>query len=194
MNNSIPEKIYNASLTIDTYYTSYRAIYTLEFYTDVDYIYEGDYLEYLTSWRSNFSNTEYNESYFKYRVKIDKNYTKWEKITVILNPVINPETLDDQYLQVFRILDKEGYVVAVSNDNDNIMSLKMKKYISFKYSEIITEKTDKDYNIFNITVNLVPEVLTKGNDTLILKFSKNVLFKDVPNINIVGIKGISSLF
>ena len=68
----------------------------------------------------------------------------------------------------------------------------MKKYISFKYSEIITEKTDKDYNIFNITVNLVPEVLTKGNDTLRLKFSKNVLFKDVPNINIVGIKGISS--
>ena len=192
MNNSIPEKISNASLTIDTYYTSDRAIYTLEFYTDVDYIYEDDYLEYLTSWRSNFSNTEYNESYFKYRVKIDKNYTKWEKITVILNPVINPETLDDQYLQVFRILDKEGYVVAVSNDNDNIMSLKMKKYISFKYSEIITEKTDKDYNIFNITVNLVPEVLTKGNDTLILKFSKNVLFKDVPNINIVGIKGISS--
>ena len=192
MNNSIPEKISNASLTIDTYYTSDRAIYTLEFYTDVDYIYEDDYLEYLTSWRSNFSNTEYNESYFKYRVKIDKNYTKWEKITVILNPVINPETLDDQYLQVFRILDKEGYVIAVSNDNDNIMSLKMKKYISFKYSEIITEKTDKDYNIFNITVNLVPEVLTKGNDTLRLKFSKNVLFKDVPNINIVGIKGISS--
>ena len=192
MNNSIPEKIYNASLTIDTYYTSDRAIYTLEFYTDVDYIYEDDYLEYLTSWRSNFSNTEYNESYFKYRVKIDKNYTKWEKITVILNPVINPETLDDQYLQIFRILDKEGYVVAVSNENDNIMSLKMKKYISFKYSEIITEKTDKDYNIFNITVNLVPEVLTKGNDTLRLKFSKNVLFKDVPNINIVGIKGISS--
>ena len=192
MNNSIPEKISNASLTIDTYYTSDRAIYTLEFYTDVDYIYEDDYLEYLTSWRSNFSNTEYNESYFKYRVKIDKNYTKWEKITVILNPVINPETLDDQYLQIFRILDKEGYVVAVSNDNDNIMSLKMKKYISFKYSEIITEKTDKEYNIFNITVNLVPEVLTKGNDTLILKFSKNVLFKDVPNINIVGIKGISS--
>ena len=192
MNNSIPEKISNASLTIDTYYTSDRAIYTLEFYTDVDYIYEDDYLEYLTSWRSNFSNTEYNESYFKYRVKIDKNYTKWEKITVILNPVINPETLDDQYLQIFRILDKEGYVVAVSNENDNIMSLKMKKYISFKYSEIITEKTDKDYNIFNITVNLVPEVLTKGNDTLRLKFSKNVLFKDVPNINIVGIKGISS--
>ena len=69
----------------------------------------------------------------------------------------------------------------------------MKKYISFKHSESSAVGTDAIYTNYNITLNLVPEVLIKQNDTLRMKFSPNVLLKDAPNIEIEGIKGISSI-
>ena len=192
--NNIPCGISNFSVKSNTYYTNDRAIYTLNFLSDMDNIFEGDILEYKTSWKCNYTNEKdtIDENYYIYKYHFNRNYTSEEtkNMTIIFNPMVNPETLDEQYFKDFKIYDKEGYLLA-AYDGDPI-PIKMDKYISFKRVEINAEGTEADYTKFNITVDIIPEVLLKANDTLRLKFSQNVLFKDVPNINIVPEKGIQT--
>ena len=85
----------------------------------------------------------------------------------MLNPILNPDNLDVIYIKDFKIYDKEGYLIT-DGDLDPI-PIKMKKYIFFKNAEVTSEGTDSNYTLFNITFDLVPEVLIKLNDTIKLK-------------------------
>ena len=191
--NSKSKDIFDLTIKTNSFYTNDRAIYTMNFWTNADEIIQGDILEFKTSWRANYTNVkDKNDSnYFVNQYVFDRNYTKEEmkNITIYIKPGINPDILDEQYFKDIKLLDKDEYAIAEYNGPK--IPIKMKRYISFKSGEVTSIGTENDSNKFNITFDLIPEVLIKSNDTLKLKFSSNVLLKDVSNFEIVGIKGIN---
>ena len=68
----------------------------------------------------------------------------------------------------------------------------MRKVTGFKLSEVYTEKTDDD-NKFDISFEIVPEILIKKNDKLRLKFSSMVSLKEYSKCQIDSSKGLSIL-
>ena len=75
--NDISKKIYDITITTNTFYTSDRAIYTIAFKTNINNIIEGDYLVYKTSWRFNYTNMKdpSEEGYFLHKWAFVRNYT-----------------------------------------------------------------------------------------------------------------------
>ena len=190
--NTVPQYLRNLTVTPNSYYTSDRAIYTINYITYMNGSYEGDIFEFKTSWRSSYVNNKDpdEEGYYINRIIFDRNYTANETLNFTLygNPIVNPDTLEVQYIKDIRILDKEGYLVAVFPD---VIPIQMKKFIGFKHSDVDTVRTEKDSTKFDISFELVPEVLIKKNDTLRLKFSPGVLLNNYSDCQIESKKGLN---
>jgi hypothetical protein len=67
----------------------------------------------------------------------------------------------------------------------------MKKYIGFKHSDINTIRTENDSTKFDISIQLVPEVLIKKEDSLKIKFSSAVLMQNYSKCQIYVERGIN---
>ena len=63
--------------------------------------------------------------------------------------MFNPDTFDENYFKDFKIYDKDGYLLASSDER--LIPIRMEKYISFKRVEINSVGTEQDYTKFNIT-------------------------------------------
>ena len=190
--NTVPQYLINLTVTPNSYYTSDRAIYAINYITYMNGSYEGDIFEFKTSWRSSYRNNKDpdEEGYFINRIIFDRNYSSNETLNFTLygNPIVNPDSLEEQYIKDIKILDKEGYLVAVY---EGIIPIKMKKFIGFKHSEVNTIRAQNDSTKFDITFELVPEVLIKKNDKLRMKFSSGVLLNNYSKCEIISLKGLN---
>ena len=180
--NTIPQYLQNLKVSSNSYYTNDRAIYTFNFITYLKEIYKGEIFEFKTSWRASFKNKkDSNEKdYFINKITFDRNYSisgDYLNISIYGNPILNPDNLEEQYIKDIKILDKEGYILAIY---DKIIPIKMEKIIGFKSSEVNTKASQTGINLgkFDIKFELVPEILIKKNDLLKLKFSSAVLLKN----------------
>ena len=192
INNTIPYEFINLTITPNSFYTYDRAIYTFNFLTDMSEILDSDYLTYKTSWKTSFlNNNESDEKgYYIHRINLGKNYTKngFINVTLIEDYFLNPDTLEEQYIKDFTLFDKEGYILAT---NKEIISIKMNTFIGFKHSEVTTVKSESDYNLFNITFNLVPEIMIRKEDSLNIKFSSAIPLEKYSECIIDAIKGLN---
>ena len=192
INNTEPIYFTNLTLNTTSLYTYDRAIYTINFLVNITAIYDNDYITFKTSWRTSFNNnTESDENgYYINKFNLDKNYTNngIKNITILANYLINPDTLEEQYIKDFTLHDKEGYILSV---NKEIIPIKMEHIISFKYTEVSTVSSESGYNLFNITIDLVPEIMIRQEDTLSIKFSSAIPLGKLSESNIVAIKGLN---
>ena len=169
-------------------FTSDRAIYTIRFnISNFSFIYAGEFFEFKTSWKSSYRS--FNDSppdedgYYTQRFYFKKNHSRyiwWSDdffITFDYNCsyLINPDSLEEQYIKDWKYYDVEGYLIAASN---LVWPVKMEKYIGFKQGNIETNISETDPSKFDIKINLIPEVVIQPNDTLNLKFSKGVLLSN----------------
>ena len=190
--NKIPQYFYNMSVTPNSFITGDRAVYKFNYITYMRATLAGDILEFKTSWKTKYVNNEAvpdKEGYYINRFVVDKNYSNELNMTLIANFVLNPETLDTEYIKDIRLNDCEGYLIAVCNDT---IPIKMKKIAGFKRSEISTENTTDD-NKYNINIDLVPEILIRKDDKLRLKFSSVVSLEEYPECSLEVKKGINIL-
>ena len=188
--NKIPKYFSNLTVTPNSYFTSDRSIYKFKFYANLSSIFIGDIFEFKTSWKTKYyDNIEDPDEngYYINRFIINKNETQVSYWTFLANFLLNPETLETQYIKDIRFLDNDGYLIALCNET---VSIKMQKVAEFKRTEVHTEKTDDD-NKFNIRFEAVPEILIKKNDTLNIKFSSIVSLKDYPECKIESSKGLN---
>ena len=190
--NTKPQYLYNLTVTPNSYYTSDRAIYTINYISYMNGTFKGDVFEFKTSWRSSYRNNKDpdEEGYFINRITFDRYYSRKETLNLTLygNPIVNPDSLEVQYIKDIKILDEEGYLVAVCPD---IIPIQMKKFIGFKHTEVNTVRTINDSTKFDISFEIVPEVLIKKNDTLKMKFSSGVLLKNYSECKINSEKGLN---
>ena len=191
--NTVPQYLMNLTVKPNSFYTNDRAIYTFNFLTYINGLIEGDFLEFKTSWKTSFKNhknSDEEEDFYINRIYFDKNYTSNGEalnITLYAKPIFNPDSLEEQYIKDIKIFDKEGYIIAT---NEEIISIKMEKFIGFKYSEVNTIRSENDSSKFDISFDLVPEVLIRKNDTLKMKFSSGILLINYSECIIDSIKGI----
>ena len=199
---SIYPKIFDdIQIFTNSNFTSDRAIYTIKFnISNFSYVYAGEYFEFKTSWKSSYRS--FNDSppdedgYYTQRFYFKQNHTKlfyWSNdyfITFDYNCsyLINPDSLEEQYIKDWKYYDVEGYLVAASN---HVWPIKMERYIGFKQGNIETNTSEIDPSRFDIKINLVPEVVIQPNDTLNLKFSKGVLLSNYSECSIKVIKGMN---
>jgi len=190
--NSIPYYLLNLTVKSNSYYTNDRAVYTFNFITDINETYKGDYFEFKTSWKTAFKNINEpdEEGYYTQRIIFDKNLTldDYLNMTLYKYPILNPDTLEEQYIKDIKILDNDGYIIAIYED---IIPIKMKNYIGFKHSEINTVQNEFDPKKFDINFELVPEILIDNNDTLKIKFSSGVLLQNYSECLIDSKKGLN---
>ena len=190
--NNVPQYLKNLNITPNSYYTNDRAIYTINFLTELNDLYDSDIFEFKSSWKTGFINKKDpdNDGYYINTIKFDKNISSNETLNITLygNPILNPNILEEQYIKDIKILDKEGYIIAVY---DEIIPIKMKKYIGFKYSEVNTVQSEDNSGIFDVNLRLVPEVLIDKNDSLKIKFSSGILLEKYSECLIEPIKGLN---
>ena len=190
-NNTIPVYFRNMTVKSNSYFTSDRAIYNLTLFLDLYCIKPDDYFEFKTSWKTKYFNNieDPNEKgYYINRFYSNINYTYYSfYYTFLFNYIVNPETLDTQYIKDLRMYDSDGYLIGLCNET---IAIKMKKVAEFKRTEVNTEKTDDD-NKFDISFEATPEILIKKNDTLNIKFSSIVSLKDYPECKIESSKGLN---
>ena len=190
--NNIPQYLLNLTVKPNSYYTNDRAIYTFNFITYINDLIESDILEFKTSWKTSFKNNKDpdEEGFYINRINFDNNYIingDALNISVYGKAIFNPDSLEQQYIKDIKILDKEGYVIA---KYEEIIPIKMEKYIGFKHSEVNTIRSENDSTKFDISFELVPEVLIGKNDSLKMKFSSAVLLQNYSECIIDSIKGI----
>ena len=191
--NNIPQYLMNLTVVPNSFYTNDRAVYTINFTTFMKRICEGDIFEFKTSWRTLYKNTKDpdEEGYYLNRIIFDKNITLNNiNMTIYADPILNPDSLEVQYIKDIKILDKEEYLVAVY---EGIIPIKMKKYIGFKTSDANTLRTEKDKTKFDIYFEIVPEVLIKKDDSLLIKFSEGVILPNYSECLIDAEKGLDNL-
>ena len=193
INNTLPQLLLNMTVSPNSYFTGDRAIYRFNYITYSQQILIGDVFEFKTSWKTKYTDNEEapdDKGYYINRIYIDKNYNMSKlnnNMTLIKNFILNPDTLETQYIKDIRIVDNEGYLISVCED---IIPIKMKRITGFKRAEVSTEKTNID-NEFDISFEIVPEILLRKNDELHLKFSSTVSLKDYPECLIESEKGLS---
>ena len=188
--NTIPKYFSNLTVTPNSYFTSDRAIYKFVLPGELTEILVGDIFEFKTSWKTKYYNNSEapdDEGYYINRFIVNYNQKKLFNITYKANFLLNPETLETQYIKDIRLYDEEGYLILVCNES---VPIQMKKVAEFKRTEVHTEKTDDD-NKFDISFEAVPEILIKKNDTLNIKFSSIVSLKDYPECKIESTKGLN---
>ena len=194
LTNTIPQYLYNMTVTPNSYFTGDRAIYKFNYITYMRETLIGDIFEFKTSWKTKYTDNEEDpdeNGYYINRITIDQYHNSSEdtNTTLIANFILNPETLETQYIKGIRIYDSEGYLVSVCNDT---IPIKMRKISGFKRSELSTEKTEDD-NKFDISFEMVPEILIRKNDKLRLKFSSMVSLDEYTECKIDSTKGLSIL-
>ena len=194
LTNTIPQYLYNMTVTPNSYFTGDRAIYKFNYITYMRETLIGDIFEFKTSWKTKYTDNEEDpdeNGYYINRITIDQYHNSSEdtNTTLIANFILNPETLETQYIKGIRIYDSEGYLVSVCNDT---IPIKMRKISGFKRSELSTEKTEDD-NKFDISFEMVPEILIRKNDKLRLKFSSMVSLDEYIECKIDSTKGLSIL-
>ena len=192
--NTEPQTLINVTITPNSYFTSDRAIYEFRCYTGMRELLVGDVFEFKSSWKTKFyNNTEDpdDKGYYinKFIVKEIVNITKNNKTMIYkVNFLLNPETTETQYIKDIIVHDEEGYLVSVCNET---IPIQMKNIIGFKRSDVYTEKTAED-NKFDITFDVVPDVLIKKNDKFIMKFSSAVLLQNYSECIINSTLGLST--
>ena len=192
--NTIPQYLYNMTVTPNSYFTGDRAIYKFNYITYMRETLIGDVFEFKTSWKTKYTDNEEDpdeNGYYINRIIIDQYYNSSEdtNLTLIANFILNPETLETQYIKDIHMYDSEGYLLSVCNDT---IPIKMRKISGFKRSEVSTEKTEDD-NKFDISFEMVPEILIRKNDKLRLKFSSMVSLDEYTECKIDSTKGLSIL-
>ena len=188
--NTEPQILQNLSVYPNSYFTNDRAIYTFDYITYTKEYLIGDVFEFKTSWKTKFKDNEEDpndKGYYINRIYFDKNMTNITHMLLKAIYLLNPETLETQYIKGIHMYDKDGYLISIYNET---IPIKMKKVTGFKRSEVQTEKTEID-NKFDIRIEAVPEVLITKNDTLNLKFSSIVALEDYPNLQIESSKGLN---
>ena len=188
--NTVPQYMTDLTVLSNSYFTSDRAIYTFNFLSKISGTYEGDIFEFKTSWKASYINDEDGNGYYINRIIFDKNTTGSPilNITISKNFILNPDSLEEQYIKDIKILDEEEYLVAIY---EGIIPIKMKKFIGFKHSSVDTIRTENDSTKFNISLKLVPEILIKKNDILKIKFSDGVLLRNYSECKIFSEKGLN---
>ena len=99
----------------------------------------GDIFEFKTSWKTKYYNNSEapdDEGYYINRFIVNYNQKKLFNITYKANFLLNPETLETQYIKDIRLYDEEGYLILVCNES---VPIQMKKVAEFKRTEVHTE-------------------------------------------------------
>ena len=191
--NNIPQYLMNLTIVPNSLFINDRAVYIINYITYMKEILEGDIFEFKTSWKSLYKTKKVpdEEGYYINRVIFDKNISLNDtNMTIYIDPIINPDTFEVEYIKDIKILDKEEYLIAVY---EGIIPIQMKKYIGFKHSEVDTIRTEKDKTKFDIYFEIIPEVLIQKNDSLIIKFSEGVLLQNYLKCYIEAEKGLNIL-
>ena len=192
--NTKPQNLLNMTVTPNTYFTSDRAIYKFEYLTYMRETLIGDVFEYKTSWKTKYNNNDEDpndKGYYINKIVIDRNYSSFNgtNMTLYAKFILNPSTIETQYIKDIKMYDKEGYLLSVCGD---VIPIKMKKVPGFKFYEVYTNKTNKDSR-FDINFEAVPEILIGKNDKLKMKFSSAVSLKEYPECILESSLGLNIL-
>ena len=194
LTNTKPQNLLNMTVTPNSYFTSDRAVYRFNYETYMRSTLIGDVFEFKTSWKTKYNKNEEvpdENGYYINRIYINRNYSHFNgtNMTLYAMPILNPSTLETQYIKDIRMIDKDGYLLSVCGD---VFPIKMKKLTGFKYYEIYTNKTNEDTR-FDISLEVVPEILINKSDILRMKFSSAVSLKEYPECKLESDLGLNIL-
>ena len=154
----------------------------------------GDVMIFKTSWKTKYNNNEEapdDKGYYINKLVVERNYSHFlgTNMTLFAKPILNPSNFETQYVKDIHMVDKDGYLLSVY---DGVVPIKMKKMPGFKYYKVYTNKTDIETR-FDITFEVVPEILIDKNEKLKIKFSSAVVLQDYPECKLESFLGLNIL-